>query len=45
MSCNLIFTVTHIKMDVKYFSKVIAFVIQKCLQTPKEHMILFFRCQ
>lgn len=39
--CNLVVIVTHIKTDIKYFSKVITFIIQKCLQTPKEQIICY----
>lgn len=35
----MVFTVTHIKMDIKYFFKVSTFIIQKYLQTPKEQII------
>lgn len=38
--CNLVF-VTHIKTDIEYFSEVITFIIQKCLQTPKNQIICF----
>lgn len=38
-------SVTHVKMDMKYFSKVVVFIIQECLQTPKEQIIVLLRSQ